>query len=100
EHGTAWRGARSDRGRVDFRKNCQGSVRDRLERGRRSARHRGTTRDEAGYGPGRDRKSRRGDHREEPRQGCAGEIERKTTWLVRRPNDESVRRQGESAGGE
>ena len=56
----------------DLRQDRQGPVRDRLERGRRSARDRRGARHEAGHRPRRDREGGRRDHRREPGQGRAG----------------------------
>ena len=96
----ARRDPRSDRGGNNFRQDCQGLVRDRLERRRRSGGHRRGARHEAGHRPLGDREGGRRDRRQEPRQGRAGAEQPEADRLVRRPGDEGVRRQGQSAGGE
>ena len=60
---------RPDRRRHDFRQDCQGLVRDPLERGRRPAGDRGSARHEAGDRPRRDRKAGRRGRRRKSRQG-------------------------------
>ena len=91
---------RFDRRRNNLRQDRQGCVRDRLERGRRSANNRRTTRLEAGDRPLRDRKDRRRHRRQERRQGRRRQSEPESDRLVRRPGDEGVGRQGQSAGGQ
>ncbi len=61
----ARRHSRSHRRRHDLRQDRQGRVRDRLGRGRRSARDRRSARLEAGDRPRRDRKDRRRHRRQE-----------------------------------
>ena len=91
---------RSDRERRDFRQDRQGLVRYLLDRGWRSARYRGGARHEAGHRPFRHRE-RGGRHRcAQPGQGGAGKDQTGGDRLVRRPGDEGVGRQGESAGGQ
>ena len=89
---------RSDRRWHDLRQDRQGCVRDRLERGRRSASDRRTARLEAGDRPLGDREDRRRHRRQERRQGRRRQIEPESDRLVRRPGDEGVGRQGQSAG--
>ena len=69
---SARRDHRPDQGRHDLRQDRQGPVRDRLERGRRSARHRRKPRHEAGHRHRRDREGGRRGHRRQSGQGRAG----------------------------
>ena len=91
---------RSDRRRHDFRQDCQGLIRDHLDRRWRPAGDRRGARDDAGDRPLRDREARRRHHRRQSREGGASEGEARADRLVRRPGDESVGRQGQPAGGE
>ena len=91
---------RPDRRGHDLRQDRKGSIRDRLDRRRRPARAGRSARHEAGHRSRRDRKGRRRHHRGQSGQGRAGESQAATRRLVRRPGDEAVRRQGQSAGGE
>ena len=59
----AWRHPRPDRRGHHLRQDRQGPVRDRLDRGRRSARARRSARHEAGHRSRRDREGGRRDHR-------------------------------------
>ena len=65
----ARRHPRPDRAGHDLGQDRQGPVRDRVERRRRSARHRRGARDEAGDRPRRDREPGRRHHRRQPGQG-------------------------------
>ena len=96
----ARRHRRSHRRRRDLGQDRQGSVRDRLERRRRSARARRGARPEAGDRHGRDRGGGRRDHRGQSGQGRAGQGQADLDRLVRRAGDEIDGRQGQSAGGE
>src|SRR5260370_443085 len=94
---TAWGNRRSDRRGHDLRQDRQGSVRDRVAGGRRPPRAGRNTRHEAGHGPGHDREGGRRHHRRQSRQGRTGARHTTTDRLVRRPGDEVIRRQGQSA---
>ena len=88
----------SSPGRHDLRQDRQGRVRDRLDRGRRPARDRRGARAEAGDRPLGDREARRRHRCQEPRQGRRRQDQPEGDRLVRRSGDESVGRQGQSAG--
>ena len=96
--GAARLDARFDGRRNDLRQDRQGCVRDRLERRRRAANNRRTARLEAGDRPLGARKDRRRHCRQERRQGRRRQGEPESDRLVRRPGDEGVGRQGQSAG--
>ena len=89
---------RPDRRGHHLRQDRQGPVRDRLAGGRRPPRAGRGARHEAGHRPRRDREGGRRHHRRQSRQGRAGEGQAAADRLVRRPGDEVVRRQGQSAG--
>ena len=78
------RDPRPDRREDDLRQDRQGSVRDRVERRRRSARDRRGARHETGHRHRRDRESGRRDHRREPGQGRAmrGQTRKPIGWFV------------------
>jgi aspartyl-tRNA(Asn)/glutamyl-tRNA(Gln) amidotransferase subunit B len=88
---------RPDRRGHHLRQDRQGPVRDRLDRGRRSARAGGGPRHEAGHRHERDRTGGRRHHQGQSRQGGAGAGQAGADGMVRRPGDEVVRRQGQSA---
>ena len=88
---------RPDRRGHDLRQDRQGPVRDRLAGGRRPARTGRNARHEAGHRSRRDRKGGRRHHISQSGQGRAGESQAADGRLVRRPGDEVVRRQGQSA---
>ena len=96
----ARRDHRSHRRARDLGQDRQGPFRDRLQRGRRSARDRRGPRHAAGHGYRRHREGGRRHHRGESREGRAGESKAYSAWLVRRAGDEGHGRQGQSAGSE
>jgi aspartyl-tRNA(Asn)/glutamyl-tRNA(Gln) amidotransferase subunit B len=89
-----------DRRGHHLRQDRQGTIRDRVGRGRGAARTCRGTRHDPGYRYSRDRKARRRGHRQQSRQGFAGEDEARNDRMVRRSGDEGIRRQGEPAGRE
>ena len=96
----AWRAGRPDRRGRHLRQDRQGPVRDPLVGRRRPAPDRRGARHEAGHGYRRDREGGRRADRGQSRQGRAGQGEADHAGLVRRPGDEGLRRQGQSAGAE
>ena len=96
----ARRHPRPDRGGHDLRQDRQGRVRDRLERGRRSARDRRAARVEAGHRPRRIEKLVDDIVAKNPDKVAEAKTNPKADRLVRRPGDEGVRRQGQPAGGQ
>ena len=96
--GAARRHPRPPRREHDLRQDRQGRVRDRLDRGRRPARDRRGARAEAADRPLGDREARRRHPCQEPRQGRRRQDQPEGGRLVRRSGDESVGRQGQSAG--
>ena len=97
ERGAARCDPRPHRRRHDFRKNRQGRLRDRLDRGRRPARDRRNARTSAGHRRFGARKARRRHHRQESGQSRRRQDQSESDRLVRRSGDEGVRRQSQSA---
>jgi aspartyl-tRNA(Asn)/glutamyl-tRNA(Gln) amidotransferase subunit B len=95
---SARRGHRSDQGWRDLRQDRQGPVRDRLERGRRSARARRSRGMKQVTDTGAIEKAVDEIIAANPGQGRAGKRQADHGWLVRRPGDEGDRRQGQPAG--
>ena len=89
---------RSHRVECDIREDCQGPIRDRLERRRRSGRDRREARHEAGDRYGRHRKGRRRHHCRQSRKGRAGKSEAVDARVVCRSGDEGDRWQSQPGG--